>query len=96
MGNTSLEYASTSSDQDSVRSRGSVIPSGQYTISRGNGNVYQLAVFEAEKSKKEASLEAFKHQEVEKEKNEAIKRVTCTYCNCPLGMLFFPDAYEVF
>ncbi|CAH8266103.1 unnamed protein product [Arabidopsis lyrata] len=73
-GNTSLEYASTSSDQDSVRSRGSVIPSGQYTISRGNGNVYQLAVFEAEKSKKEASLEAFKHQEVEKEKNEAIKR----------------------
>ncbi|KAG7575064.1 U box domain [Arabidopsis suecica] len=74
MGNTSLEYASTSSDQDSVRSRGSVIPSGQYTISRGNGNVYQLAVFEAEKSKKEASLEALKHQEVEKEKNEAIKR----------------------
>ncbi|CAL9237096.1 unnamed protein product [Arabidopsis halleri] len=74
MGNTSLEYASTSSDQDSVRSRGSVIPWGQYTISRGNGNVYQLAVFEAEKSKKEASLEAFKHQEVEKEKNEAIKR----------------------
>nr|AAC28533.1 unknown protein [Arabidopsis thaliana] len=74
MGNTSLEYASTSSGQDSVRSRGSVIPSRQFTISRGNGNVYQLAVFEAEKSKKEASLEAFKHQEVVKEKNEAIKR----------------------
>ncbi|XP_010508093.1 PREDICTED: U-box domain-containing protein 37 [Camelina sativa] len=74
MGNASLEYASTSSDQDSVRSRGSVLPSGQYTISRGNGNVYQLAVFEAEKSKKEASLEAFKHQEAEKEKNKAMKK----------------------
>lgn len=77
MGNAFLEYASTSSDQDSICSRGS-IPSGQYTISRGNGNVYQLAVFEAEKSKKEATLEAFKHQEAIKEKNEAIKRVTCS------------------
>ncbi|EOA27236.1 hypothetical protein CARUB_v10023345mg [Capsella rubella] len=73
-GNTALEYASTSSNQGSVHSRGSVRPPGQFTISRGNGNVYQLAVFEAEKSNKEASLEALKHQEAEKEKNEAVKR----------------------
>lgn len=58
--------------------------------------MYQLAVFEAEKSKKEASLEAFKHQEVEKEKNEAIKRVTCTYCNCPFGNVVFSRCLRSF
>ncbi|KFK37377.1 hypothetical protein AALP_AA4G249100 [Arabis alpina] len=81
MGNASVARASTSSDQDSVRTRGSDILSSQSNITKGHesvpasnlvdiGKVYdniQLGVTKA-------SLELFKLQEVEADKNEIIKR----------------------
>lgn len=76
MGNASPGYASTSSNQASVRSQGSVIPCGQSKIRRGNENVTGPTIAEDDEVNHLIKLAVSK---AVKDKNEAIKRVTCSW-----------------
>lgn len=97
MGNASLASASTSSDQDLVRTRGSDIPSSQSNITKGNQSVPASNLVDIDKvfdniqfGVTKASLELVKLQEVEADKNEIIKRVTtCSWESIVIGNVVF-------